>query len=164
MKDSYTWSKFIISHMLFNIGTRVGLKQKLGQNLSMDLVSRRGSLGGSMTDRTSLAYWLWCRPASRRACSTRTLGSDTIWKIDFFFYKHSCFMQPLLFLMVPYTFNTWHEVWSLIHHHLVPEEKSITVWQSLVNTYITQYPNPNLLKQNHTQTLQFTDWLWWPWN
>lgn len=53
-----------------------------GQNLSVDLVSRLGGLGGLISDSTSLAYLLWCRPASHRACSTRTLGSHTIWKTD----------------------------------------------------------------------------------
>lgn len=52
------------------------------QNFSVDFVSRLGGLGGLIWDRASLAYWFWCTPASRKACSARTLGSDTIWETD----------------------------------------------------------------------------------
>lgn len=34
----------------------IRLPQVFGQNLSMDFVSRRGGLGGLISDRTSLAY------------------------------------------------------------------------------------------------------------
>lgn len=56
-------------------------KRAPGQNLSVDLVSFLGGLGGWMVERAFLAYREWCSPASHRDCSTRTLGSDIIYKI-----------------------------------------------------------------------------------
>lgn len=55
-------------------------KQAPIQNLSVDLVSFLGGLGGWMVERTFLAYWEWYSPAFHSDCSIRTLGSDIIWK------------------------------------------------------------------------------------
>lgn len=115
----------------------------------MDLVSRLGDLGGLITDRTSLAYRLWCRPASRRACSTRTLGSDTIWKTDVKktpkntinnnFQLYHFISNPLCY----HCFILWFPTYFFLETRLIINSvlmvKICTVWKSFVIAFVTQY-------------------------
>lgn len=68
-----------LCHILVN---QLFLFAFLGQSCSVDLFSGLGGLSGLIVDITSLAYRLWCTPASRSASSIRTLGSDKICKIN----------------------------------------------------------------------------------